>query len=253
LVKRDVEELRETTVPGGVPAAGPGTASEAPSSANAQPSPDRAQKRRGGAPEGNTNAVTHGAYLNEAKRGARATRDRFRRRGEREALAILKASGLAHNPLARLVSRQVGRLEAMVHRLEHHHELRGYFTQGNELKASVKQELEAIGGLLDRAHRLFQALHDIAQESRPKVVEFLLRYEDDPRTRTGPPDEPDLVPLKALPQLSSSEASPSADVCNLPEALSEASPEPEAAKTRPEEPKSAPFTPMDHPGWFPWR
>jgi hypothetical protein len=114
------------------------------------------------------NAVTHGAYLNEAKRGARATRDKHRRRGEREALNILKASGLKGDPLARLVARQVGRLEAMVHRLEHHHELRGYFNQANELKPSVAREADTIGKLLDEARRLFEQLREFSPARKVK-------------------------------------------------------------------------------------
>jgi hypothetical protein len=102
--------------------------------------------------------VKHGAYLTAAKHDARDARDRHRRRGQREAAAILKAAGRESDPMSRLVARQIGRLEALAHRLECYHEARGYFTRAGEVKASVGREVEVVGRLLDEARRLFEQL-----------------------------------------------------------------------------------------------
>jgi hypothetical protein len=104
--------------------------------------------------------VKHGAHLNAAKHDARLARDRHRRRGEREAREILVAAGLQGDPLARLVARQIGRLEAMAHRLEAWHEHRGYFTAAGELKGSVSKQTEVVARLLDEARRLMEALKE---------------------------------------------------------------------------------------------
>jgi hypothetical protein len=98
--------------------------------------------------------------LNALKRTAAAVRDRFRRAGEREARQILEAAGLTDDPLARSVARQIGRLEAMTRRLESHHERRGYFDKGGQIKSSVSQEISVISKLLDEARRLFGELRE---------------------------------------------------------------------------------------------
>lgn len=117
-----------------------------------------ARKRPEMARRGNLNARKHGAYLNAGKHAAAVARDRFRRRGEREARAILAAAGLQNDPTARMVARQVGRLEAMAHRLEEWHTRRGYFTRQGELKGSVGREVEVINHLLGEARRLLEQL-----------------------------------------------------------------------------------------------
>ena len=115
-------------------------------------------KRRGGAPVGNLNAAKQSPYLSKGKRGARAVRDAHRRRGQREARCILLAAGLGHDPLGRLVARQLGRLEGMAQRLETWHQHRGYFKAGGELKASVRKEIEVIDRPLGEARKLLEAL-----------------------------------------------------------------------------------------------
>ena len=152
---------------------------------------DGARNREPGAPKGNLNAKKHGAYLNEKKRGARALRDRHRRRGEREARAILQAHGLGEDPLARLVARQMGRLEAMVHRLEAWHEVRGYFTAAGELKASVAKEIEVIGRLLDEARKILDNLRPKGRSgddpgSLARIIEASYRLESERVTPPGP-------------------------------------------------------------------
>jgi hypothetical protein len=101
---------------------------------------------------GNTSALRHGLYR------ARQERDRFRRQAEGEACAILKAAGLEADPLAGLVARQIGRLEAKVARLQEYHDRRGHFTKTGELRPSVLTEGKFIGDLLGEARRLFDEL-----------------------------------------------------------------------------------------------
>ena len=130
-----------------------------------------------GAPRGNRNALKHGAYLSDAKRTARARRDKYRRRGEREAREILAASGLGEDPLAKLVARQIARLEAMAHRLEGWHDVRGYFTAAGELKASVSKEIDVIGRLLDEARKLFDSRTPRGGAGGPTLAELLAGVE----------------------------------------------------------------------------
>jgi len=126
-----------------------------------EPDQQKAGSRAGKHPNsrpGNLSAKTHGAYLNIQKRGARAIRDRHRRRAEVEARTILRDAGLEGSATARLVARQVARLEAMVYRLESFHAARGHFTKEGVLKASVGREIEVVGSLLGEARRLLDQL-----------------------------------------------------------------------------------------------
>lgn len=143
----------------------------------------RSTKSRPGAPLGNQNAVKHGAHLSEAKRLARVRRDKYRRRGEREARKILATSGLGEDPLAKLVARQIARLEAMAHRLEAWHDVRGYFTAAGELKASVSKEIDVIGRLLDEARKLFDSRTPRGSGGGPTLAELLARVEQRKRKR----------------------------------------------------------------------
>ncbi|MCI0656866.1 MAG: hypothetical protein L0170_07320 [Acidobacteria bacterium] len=207
--------------------------------------------------------MTHGAYLNEAKRGARATRDKHRRRGEREALSILKASGLQGDPLARLVARQVGRLEAMVHRLEHHHELRGYFNQANELKPSVAREADTIAKLLDEARRLFEQLREFSPARKVKPdVEQVHRVEyvgvDEASEPQGTPSWTDPATLAAAfaasrisgPPLPGVELDGSESVKEAGEKKPEKKPPPEAPSPPSSEPPTRPETAAEKYGWI---
>ena len=136
-------------VAGNPPVVSPGT--------QPQDGEKRGQKRRGGAPKGNQSARKHGAYardLHAGKNAARASRDRHRKKAEREARQILADFRLADDPWSKFLIRQVGRLEAMVYRLESHHSGRGYFTRQGDLKTSVSTEVAIIGKLLDEARRL---------------------------------------------------------------------------------------------------
>jgi hypothetical protein len=207
--------------------------------------------------------MTHGAYLTDAKRAAAVVRDRFRRRGEREARDILKAAGLEREPLARLVARQIGRLEAKVARLQEHHERRGHFDRAGLLKASVSVEARFIGDLLGEARRLFEQLQARgAADPANGDIEF--------KVRASAPMQP-------------YEVDPSAEVDAASHALATTSPggatslpgEPSGADgeesralgaparpPRPVAPRSAPSSaPVAEPpsgdplgmGWIPWR
>jgi hypothetical protein len=172
------------TTPPDVPAAD--------SSAPTQP------KRRGGAPAMNTNAVTHGAYLDEAKRTARATRDGHRRRAEKEARAVLVAAGLEDHPLAVLVSRQIRRLETVASRIEAHLEHRGYFDRKGDVKPSIKTLVDTTDRLLGEARRMLEQMLVMAPKDDGPIV-FRILAADGADFALGPSFEPPAAPLPADP------------------------------------------------------
>ena len=146
-----------------------------------EPTPGEPQHRKPGAPAGNQNARKHGAYasdLVDGKRAARKARDKHRAKAQREVREILKAYGLDHDPLGKMVGRQVGRLEAIVYRLESHHSARGYFTREGDIKASVNQEIATVGKLLDEARRLLEKLGDLRPKGDGGYVRHVAVFSD---------------------------------------------------------------------------
>ncbi len=135
----------------GVSVAGAGGASPS----DPRPPGEPPRKGRGGAPRGNLNALKHGLFSKAVQR----TRDTFRRRAQREVHAILKYSGIEHDPLAVLVGRQLGRLETVASRLEMHLEKKGYFVgRTGDPKAAVARLVETTDRLLGEARRLLEQL-----------------------------------------------------------------------------------------------
>jgi len=132
------------------------------------------EKRRRGARTLNLSAKKHGAHLSEAKRTIRATRDRHRRTAEREARAVLAAAGLADDPLARLVAKQLRRLETMAGRLEDHLERRGYFKRDGSPSPAAVKLVDVVDRLLGEARRLFEGLRG---EGRGTSLEALVKTE----------------------------------------------------------------------------
>jgi hypothetical protein len=126
--------------------------------AQQQQAPGCARKSKSGAPKGNRNRVTHGAYLSEKKRTARELRDKYRRRGERVAREMLRELGLTDSPLARGVAKDLGRLEALAFRLETWLDARGWFKRDGELKSAVTRYIDVLSEKLGDYRRLLDQL-----------------------------------------------------------------------------------------------
>jgi hypothetical protein len=123
--------------------------------------------------------MKHGAYLNAAKRTHAEMRDRYRRRGERLARAMLTELGLADSPMAKAVARDLGRLEALAFRLETWFGSRGYFTRDGQIKPAVSKYLDVIGDKLGSYRRLLEVLCQNAVGAAPVGdVEYVVCFED---------------------------------------------------------------------------
>jgi plasmid stability protein len=161
------------------------------------------RKGKGGAPRLNRNAVKHGAFLNERKRTARATRDRHARAAEADAREILRSCGLENDPLAKLIARQVRRLETQAGRFESFLDSRGSFTRGGEVKGAVREFVSVTERLLGEARRLLEqlasmntgsaaSLEEAQRKARALVVAhpdaftFTMRLTDDTRVFLDP-------------------------------------------------------------------
>lgn len=132
-----------------------------------------ARRRGRGAQPGNMNAQAHGAYrrdLNAAKVEARVQRDRHHRAARREARAILTAYSLDGNPLAVYIGRNLARLEAMTHRLEAHHNRRGYFDKSGALKPSAVREVDVVAQAIGESRRLLDQVSAAAAPQQPVEV-----------------------------------------------------------------------------------
>lgn len=202
----------------------PGT-DPAPTSAVPPQDPASRGKKRGGAPLLNTNALKHGAHLDEAKRGVRASRDSHRRKAEREALTILRAAGMENDPTAKLVARQMRRLETVAARLESYLEARGYFTKTGDPKPAVAQLVQTTDKLLGEARRLLDQLAAIKpattgdadvvyiaefHDGSPITAAMIATYGDghvpEPQDEAQPHDGPTL--LETAPNVTAGQPSP---------------------------------------------
>ncbi len=171
-------------------------------------------RARGGAPHGNLNAAKHLAY---SQRKAREQRDSHRRRAEREALEILRAAGLEHDPTAALVARQMRRLETVASRLESFLEARGFFQRGGDPKPAVRTLIETTDRLLGEARRLLDQLAGRAEAAVPGQTVLQVVFAQTQGVAAEPlssladpkPDpEPDRAPAPAVARVEGNPAPP---------------------------------------------
>jgi hypothetical protein len=119
------------------------------------------QRRAGGAPKGNTNAVRHGGYLNlnQKRHEAGVRQDRWLRAAHRRWRRILVARGMVGDDLAQIIASEGTFQLATRRRIESHLSSRGYFRRDGELKPAVSKALEVSASLVDRCAKLLEQLH----------------------------------------------------------------------------------------------
>jgi len=149
------------------------------SGATSSEASDTAPARKPGAQPGNRNAWKHGATaadMNSKRAAKRARLDDFQATAERQVQDVLRVAGLQSDPLAALVARQVGRLEAMAARLEAFHGGRGYFTKAGDLKPSVNRFVDVVDRLLGEARRLLEQLQSMERPAEPVTVRIIRQH-----------------------------------------------------------------------------
>ncbi len=117
-----------------------------------QASTDAKPKRGPGAPVGNKNRQTHGL------RAERSHRDAHLRRAERDVREVLRSYALESDPMAKLVGRQLRRLEAAAGRLEERLGKRGWFTNRSEPAPAFAAYIGVVDRLLGEARRMLERL-----------------------------------------------------------------------------------------------
>ena len=129
----------------------------------AAPQPKR--RRRPGAPAKNKNAMTSGL------RAARLPADRFSRNAQRLVKDLLRHYGLEADPHARLIGRQVRRLESAAARLEDRGHKRGFFDAKGAVNSTLTTLISVTDRLLGEARSLLDRLGDL----RPAPTQDVIR------------------------------------------------------------------------------
>ncbi len=88
-----------------------------------------------------------------SRKRQRELRDAASRRAEKEVRELLAHMGLEKDPLARIVARQIRRLEAAADRLEAKLNARGWFTKTGDPQPGVRTLIDITDRLLGEARR----------------------------------------------------------------------------------------------------